>query len=361
MSVNNKPGVRARVLECLRNSTSPVSGEGMADSIGVSRVAVWKAIRTLNDSGYAISATPAGYLLERDRADGVFPWEFAPDEAGYKYIDETGSTMDAARTEALAGCDDGLIVLADRQTDGRGTGGRTWQSFDGALFFTMVTRPSLHSAYSHRETLRAQLAIADAIEAVSGQCAMPHWPNDVYLPSGKACGILSETLSVGPTVSYLNLGIGVNTASRDAMRHTSRARADDSRSVGASVVRGVSRKAGVAFVESGRQELLKAFRARFSATGAAGVYDFGSGDGLARAWNARCPLVGKTVRYRIGDPSVTGARRATPGDAAPHGDGCVAEGTFAGVDAAGWAIMMERTERHLPPGTITILEKGTRS
>lgn len=326
MSVNTKPGVRARVLDCLRNSTSPVSGEAMADSIGVSRVAVWKAIRTLNESGYAISATPAGYLLERDRADGVFPWEFSSDETGFRYIDETGSTMDAARTEALAGCDDGLIVLADRQTDGRGTGGRTWQSFDGALFFTMVTRPSLHSAYSHRETIRAQLAIADAIETVSGQSAMPHWPNDVYLPNGKTCGILSETLSVGPSVSYLNLGIGVNTAS------ASRQKPDG---------------AGVAFVESGRQELLKTFRARFSATGATGADAFGTGDDLARAWNARCPLVGKSVRYRIGDSG---------GD-----DGRIVEATFAGVDAAGWAIMQEHAERHFPPGTITILDKGTRS
>lgn len=328
----------------------------MADSIGVSRVAVWKAIRTLNDSGYAILATPTGYLLERDRTDGVFPWEFAPDETGFRYIDETSSTMDAARTEALAGCEGGFIVLADRQTDGRGTDGRKWQSFDGALFFTMVTRPSLHSAYAHRETLRAQLAIADAIETVSGHCAMPHWPNDVYLPNGKACGILSETLSVGPSVSYLNLGIGVNTASREGTPHTSCARADDSQSVVASVARGVARNAGVAFVDSGRQELLKAFRLRYGATGSTNADAFDSGDGLARAWNARCPLVGKTVRYRIGD-----ARSATPSAAAAHGDGCVAEGTFAGVDAAGWAIMQERAERHFPPGTITILEKGTRS
>ena len=58
----------------------------MAEAIGVSRVAVWKAIKTLNDSGYAISAAPAGYRLERDRSDCVFHWEFSPDEKGFKYI-----------------------------------------------------------------------------------------------------------------------------------------------------------------------------------------------------------------------------------------------------------------------------------
>lgn len=331
MSVNIKGGVRAYVLECLRNSPSPVSGEAMAEILGVSRVAVWKAIRTLNESGYAISADTTGYRLERDKTDGVFPWEFSIDETGFKYMAETTSTMDVARDEALSGCDDGFIVLADHQTDGRGTGGRKWKSFGGALCFTMVTRPSVPSGYAHRETLRAQLAMIDAIEAVSGQRAVPRWPNDIYLPNGKACGILTETMSVGSSISYLNLGIGVNTAGdADA--------ADDTASV--------DERVDAAFVASGRQDLLKAFRARFDKTNGTGDA-FGSGDDLARAWNARCPLVGKTVRYRLGDAG---------GD-----DRRVAESTFAGVDAAGWAIMQEQTERHFPPGSITILEKGTRS
>lgn len=346
MLVNEKTGVRAHILDCLRNAVTPVSGEMIAESCGVSRVAVWKAIKTLNDSGYLITATPTGYLLETDQIDSVFPWEFSGAETGFKYLNETTSTMDMARSEAMGGCKDGLIVLADRQTDGRGTGNRKWQSFDGALCFTLVTRPPIEAGYAHRETLRAQLAMADAIASVSGQHAVPQWPNDLYLQTGKACGILAETLSTGNAISYLNLGIGVNTGGVNtggvttggtsgterimAQRGTQSTQSTRSTQSGDALVE-------PAFVASGRQELLKAFRARYRELA---LYISETDDELARAWNASCPLVGKTVNWKGKDARVR-------------------TGAFSGVDAAGWAVIQDTAERHFPPGSITILDKGT--
>lgn len=310
------------MLGMLRNSRAPVSGEAAAEALGISRVAVWKAVQALNESGYRIAASPAGYVLEADKTDSVCPWEFGPEEKRFRHREETGSTMDVARDEALKGCADGLVVLADRQSDGRGTGGKKWESCDGGLFFTMVTRPAIGAAYAHRQVLRAQIAMIDAIRTVTGQDAAAGWPNDILLPSGKAGGILCETLTSGNAVTFLDLGIGINTGKSP------------------NVSTAPSGTASAASVPTGRKRLLEAFLSSFSLQTPKSVGE--TGDDLVRAWNALCPVTGKEVRFREGENGIR-------------------SGVFVGVDEAGWAIVQSEDTRHYPPGCITILDKGIHS
>lgn len=312
-SPDTKSSTRSRVLEILRSEQTAVSGETIAEALGLSRVAVWKAVKSLNEAGYRVSSGPDGYALASDRLDSLQPWEFGKHESLVKHYDEIGSTMDKARDEALAGCEDGLVVLAERQSAGRGTGGKTWVSPAGGLFFTMVLRPHLGSAWCNRLVLSAQLAMVDAIRSVSGLEAFPGWPNDILLPEGKAGGILAETLSSGNRLEFLNLGIGINT--------------------------NASAAPGSASIPAGRKELLDAFLSAFRA--AEREFDpFAGDDSLLRAWNARCPVAGKTVGFLAG--------------------GNAESGLFWGIDAAGWAIVERNDETiHCPPGSIALRNKGT--
>lgn len=328
-----KPSTRSRVLAILRNEQKAVSGEAMAAALGLSRVAVWKAIKSLNEAGYRIEGGTDGYFLEYDSSDSIQPWEFGNGERHIRHYDEIGSTMDKARDEALAGCEDGLVVLAERQSAGRGTGEKKWDSPDGGLFFTMVTRPTIGAAWSHRLVLRAQLAMADAIKDVSGMDAFPGWPNDILLGNGKAGGILAETLSSGNTISFLDLGIGINTGTPPALGN-----AEAERSLAA------------ACIPAGRKQILDAFLSEFRS--AAREFDpFDHEDSLVRAWNARCPVVGKSVDFQIVTPyGITG------------GPGSMETGLFRGIDPAGWAVIDQNGETtHCPPGSITLRNKGIHS
>jgi BirA family biotin operon repressor/biotin-[acetyl-CoA-carboxylase] ligase len=312
-SPETKTSTRSRVLAILRNQDAAVSGETMAEALGVSRVAVWKAVKSLNEAGYLVSSSPDGYHLAEDMADSLAPWEFGNKEFLVRHYDEIGSTMDKAREEALSGCEDGLVVLAERQTDGRGTGEKKWVSPSGGLFFTMVLRPRLESAWAHRLVLRAQLAMIDAIGKVSGLETFPGWPNDILLSGSKAGGILAETLSSGNRMTFFDLGIGINTGSAPAPN-------------------GIS-------IPAGRKELLDAFLSAFRAAESE-FEPFGLDDKLVRSWNARCPVVGKTVEF---------VARAN-----------AESGRFLGIDAAGWAIIERNDETiHCPPGSITLRNKGS--
>ena len=94
--MGNKSSTKRSVLEILRNNTKPVSGEEIANKIGLSRVSVWKAVNALENAGYKIDSTKNGYILSKDIKDSLFPWELASDENSSVHFKETTSTMEEA-------------------------------------------------------------------------------------------------------------------------------------------------------------------------------------------------------------------------------------------------------------------------
>lgn len=122
---------------------------------------------------------------------------------------QVSSTMDVARQAALDGDEDGLVVVAEEQTAGRGRLQRRWVTPPGSsILMTILLRPSAELA--PRLTLIAALALAEAIEEVTGLPVDMKWPNDVLIRGKKACGILVESEFDGETPRYSLLGIGVN-------------------------------------------------------------------------------------------------------------------------------------------------------
>lgn len=117
------------------------------------------------------------------------------------YFSTLGSTNDVAATFADAPHAEGLVIVADRQTAGRGRLGRTWFSPSGSgLYVSVVLEPGRARAEHQRATrlltLAAGVALAEAVEAVSGLRVDLKWPNDLYVERRKLGGILAEVVKV---------------------------------------------------------------------------------------------------------------------------------------------------------------------
>lgn len=123
----------------------------------------------------------------------------------------TGSVLDVAHERAAAGAPAGLLVLADRQTAGRGRQGRAWHSPSGvgvylAALLRLVVRP-----LSGAIAVRVGLALVEAVEEVAPRAAPRlKWPNDLVVADRKAGGVLCEARWSGASQGWVAVGIGVN-------------------------------------------------------------------------------------------------------------------------------------------------------
>nr|WP_317283811.1 biotin--[acetyl-CoA-carboxylase] ligase [uncultured Sellimonas sp.] len=130
-----------------------------------------------------------------------------------KVYGETDSTNVRARQAAKEGEEQGLVILAESQTEGRGRRGRVWQSRYGEnIYMTMLLRPSFEAEKAPMLTLLAACAVLRAIRI----CAKKEvdvrikWPNDLVINGKKVCGILTEMTLKDQKPDSVLVGIGVN-------------------------------------------------------------------------------------------------------------------------------------------------------
>ena len=126
------------------------------------------------------------------------------------FFPELGSTMDEAARLAMDGAEEGTVVIAERQSAGRGRQGRSWVSQPGNLLLSVLLRPDM--AQLPYISILGGLAAARAVRKTTGLDARIKWPNDLMLSGRKAAGILSESTVEGQSVCYAVLGIGINVA-----------------------------------------------------------------------------------------------------------------------------------------------------
>lgn len=196
-----------------------ISGQELAQRLGCTRAAVWKAVRALQQQGFGISAvTNKGYCLEADSdvlsEQGVRKYLGESfDDADIEVFDCVGSTNTVVRKYADEGAAEGRIVIAQRQSAGKGRLGRSFYSpQETGLYLSILLRPKMNAQQAVRITTCAALAVCDAIEKATGKIPAIKWVNDVYLDGRKVCGILTEaSLSMeSGGLEYAVLGIGVN-------------------------------------------------------------------------------------------------------------------------------------------------------
>jgi BirA family biotin operon repressor/biotin-[acetyl-CoA-carboxylase] ligase len=206
---------RTEVLEALRAAGSAgISGETLGRQLGVSRVAVGKHVAALRAAGYEIEAEPGTGYRMLSVPDVPFPDEIRRLLTGgfWERLEggaETGSTNDDARVLARAGAEEGTVVLAARQSAGRGRLGRTWVSPEGGAYVSAVLRPAVAPAEVASLSLAVALGAVLGLERLGVEPRLK-WPNDVLFGGGKLAGVLLEMAAESDRVDWVVAGIGLN-------------------------------------------------------------------------------------------------------------------------------------------------------
>ena len=210
--------LRDDVLALLRQQKgAPLSGEAVSRALGVSRAAVWKAMERLRQEGYLISSAPRkGYWLERS-PDRLSAGELARPgrRVGRELVclETVDSTNNDLKRRAVGEAPDGLVVVAEEQTGGRGRRGRSFASPAGkGLYLSALLRPSCTLEQLPALTAWSAVAVCDAVEALCGVRPGIKWPNDVILDGRKLCGILTELELEAETAAlrHVVVGVGIN-------------------------------------------------------------------------------------------------------------------------------------------------------
>jgi BirA family biotin operon repressor/biotin-[acetyl-CoA-carboxylase] ligase len=143
-------------------------------------------------------------IIARALADLRMPWHAL-------YFEQTGSTNDIAREHARQGANEGLLVIAEEQTAGRGRLNRSWWAPPGTcLLMSLLLRPPIAASQSGWLTMCLGLSAVEGIEDATGVRAGLKWPNDLVLGGRKLGGMLAEAELDGERVAYAVLGLGLN-------------------------------------------------------------------------------------------------------------------------------------------------------
>ena len=209
--------MKNKILSILLSSNDFVSGQSLANQLGVSRQAVWKGVNALKEDGYEISSTPnRGYKL-------VSSPDFLNVEAikthlnteliGREIIvlDSVGSTNDYLKELGNNGCREGVVVTTREQTQGKGRLGRTWLSKrDENIAFSILLRPKVSPGGIVTVTHLAGLAMCKALRETTGLDCKIKWPNDIIIGKKKLVGILTEMSAEFDAVEFIVIGVGIN-------------------------------------------------------------------------------------------------------------------------------------------------------
>jgi BirA family transcriptional regulator, biotin operon repressor / biotin---[acetyl-CoA-carboxylase] ligase len=282
--------MQEHIIQCLKKSKGGyLSGEEISRSANISRAAIWKYMQELRKDGYEIEAVPhLGYQLvsvpDKLLAHEI-QFELKTKTFGCKvfYHESLSSTMDEAFKLGMEGAPEGTVVCAEAQTKGRGRLGRSWSSpkYKG-IYLSIILRPKLSPSELAKLTLLSAVAVAQAVEKVSGVEARIKWPNDILVKNKKLAGILTELRAEVDQMKFVVLGLGLNVNNLSAQL------VDGATSLKQEAGKTFSRVEVV-------QEILRAFEHWYHRLEKKGF------DEIMQVWKERSHTLGKWVR--ITDPA----------------------------------------------------------
>jgi BirA family biotin operon repressor/biotin-[acetyl-CoA-carboxylase] ligase len=204
-------------------------------------------------------------------------------------FDQLASTNDEAKRLARAGAPEGCLVVARRQSGGRGRRGRSWESPAGNLYCSLLLRPASSLAEAAQVSFVAAVALAEALSGwLEASRIGLKWPNDVLVDGAKISGILLESeADVAGRCDWLVVGMGVNVGCAPA-----------------GLARAVTSLAEAARVPVTADAVLGALAPAFLSW-----YDRWRQDGFApvrSAWLARAAFVGQPIEVRLADGAIEG-------------------------------------------------------
>ena len=193
-----------------------LSGQDLSDVLKISRVAVWKHIKKIQTLGYKIeSKQKLGYRLIDD-TEKLLPWEITRDlktkliGKRVYYFEEIDSTQNFAQNIAADKKENGTIIIAEKQTSGRGRLDRKWTSPKGGIWFSLIIHPKFDVSSSTLIPILSAVALSKSIKSVLGIETEVKWPNDITMNGKKVAGVLVDASFQTNSIDYLILGIGIN-------------------------------------------------------------------------------------------------------------------------------------------------------
>ena len=193
-----------------------LSGQDLSDVLKISRVAVWKHIKKIQTLGYKIeSKQKLGYRLI-DNTEKLLPWEITRDlktkliGKRVYYFEEIDSTQNFAQNIAADKKENGTIIIAEKQTSGRGRLDRKWTSPKGGIWFSLIIHPKFDVSSSTLIPILSAVALSKSIKSVLDIETEVKWPNDITMNGKKVAGVLVDASFQTNSIDYLILGIGIN-------------------------------------------------------------------------------------------------------------------------------------------------------
>jgi len=206
-----------RILDLLAESREEwLSGEYISSELGISRGMVSKHIASLRDEGNVIDSTRKGYRLvsrvapcaREDAQKGLLTRSLG--QSRWIWLKEASSTNQVAAQEALEGAAEGLVVVAQRQNEGRSSRGERWVSLPGGLHFSVLIRVNWPADRLSELTLLAQEACIAAVESAGGPRLEKGPSCELHLNGSKVGGILVESMFHNDAMRWAVIGVGLN-------------------------------------------------------------------------------------------------------------------------------------------------------
>ena len=210
-------GSLVKIVTLLKSYKSEyLSGDDISESLKLSRAAVWKHIKKLQSLGYKINSRPKiGYNLIKT-TNLPLPWEIS-DGLETKlfgkriyYFDTIDSTQNFAIKLGTKQQENGSLVVAHKQTHGRGRLSRKWASPSGGIWLSLLLHPEFEISAATLFPLVSSLALAISIEKTLKIKPKLKWPNDLTLNGKKVAGILVDVSVESGKIDYLVVGVGIN-------------------------------------------------------------------------------------------------------------------------------------------------------
>lgn len=206
-----------KIATLLRSHKSEyLSGQDISEPLKLSRAAVWKHVKKLQLLGYKIESRPKlGYRL-KNTTELLLPWEITEGLEtkifGKKiyYFDTINSTQNFAAELVSRSQENGSVVIAQKQTQGRGRLNRKWASPSGGIWLSVILQPEFEISSSTLFPMMSSLALAMAIEKVLKIKPKLKWPNDVTINGKKVAGILIDASVESGKIEHLIIGVGIN-------------------------------------------------------------------------------------------------------------------------------------------------------
>jgi len=202
-----------------QNKGKSISGQELAEKLGVSRTAVWKAINLLKEDGFFIEGVSnKGYSLAVSSdllsSEGIRLYlKDQYKEIPIKVYKSINSTNTEAKLMIMNNAAHGTVILSEEQLSGKGRMGRGFYSpSKSGIYMSIILKPKLNMADSVLITTAAAVAVSLAIENITGIVTQIKWVNDIYLNNKKICGILTEAVTdmESGTINSVVVGIGLN-------------------------------------------------------------------------------------------------------------------------------------------------------